>query len=54
LARLAGAGGTAGFGQDYRDVVVVRRFRAHELAGEVAGELEDLAGGESDVDPTPE
>lgn len=39
----AGAGVTAGFGQDHRDVVVVRRFRAHELAGEVAGELEDLA-----------
>jgi hypothetical protein len=25
-------------------VVVVRRFRVHELAGEVTGELEDLAG----------
>jgi hypothetical protein len=36
----AGAGCAAGFGLDHRDVVVVRRFRTHELAGEVAGELE--------------
>jgi hypothetical protein len=36
----AGAGGTTGFGQDHRDVIVVRRFRAHELAGELAVENE--------------
>ena len=29
---------------DHRDGVVVRRFRIYELAGEVAGEVEDLAG----------
>lgn len=40
----AGAGCAAGFGQDHRDVIVVRRFRIEELAGEVAGEPEDLAG----------
>jgi hypothetical protein len=34
--------------------VTVRCFRAHELAGEVAGERENLAGGESEVDPTSE
>ena len=40
----AGAGCSAGFGLDHRDVVVVRRFRVHELAGELTGELEDPAG----------
>ena len=39
-----GAGDAAAFGLDHRDVVVVRRFRVHELAGEITGELEDLAG----------
>jgi hypothetical protein len=40
----AGAGCSAGFEQDHRDVVVLSRFRTHELAGELTGELEDLAG----------
>ncbi len=40
----ARAGCAAGFRLDHRDVVVVRRFRVHELAGELTGELEDLAG----------
>jgi hypothetical protein len=36
----AGAGCAAGFGLDHRDMLIVRRFRAQELAGEVAGENE--------------
>jgi len=40
----AGEGHAAALGVDHRDMVVVHRFRVHELAGEVAGELEDLAG----------
>ena len=34
----AGAGCAAGFGLDHRDVVVVRRFRAHEFAGELTND----------------
>jgi len=40
----AGAGDAAAFGLDHRDVVDVRRFYVHELAAEVAGELEDFSG----------
>jgi hypothetical protein len=39
-----GAGDAAAFRVDHGNVVVVRRFRVNELAGEVTGELVDFAG----------